>query len=65
MPRRYYFFFIYIAIESNFEILKNKKKTKRLRIDTFFSPQRSNIFLYRIFDRDRYLNILISLIIRR
>ena len=65
MPRRYYYFFIYIIIGSNFEILKNKKKIKRFRIDTFFSPQRSDVFLYRIFNRDRYLDILINLITRR
>ncbi|EFY94382.1 restless-like transposase [Metarhizium robertsii ARSEF 23] len=52
-------------IEGSSEVLDDEREAKRPRIDAFFPSRYSDVSLRRIFDRDRYLDAIISLITRR
>lgn len=52
-------------IEGSSEVLDDEREAKRPRIDAFFPSRYSDVSLRRIFDHDRYLDAIISLITRR
>ncbi|KAJ3453698.1 hypothetical protein MRS44_017945 [Fusarium solani] len=47
------------------DVLDDEREAKRPRIDAFFPSRYSDVSLRRMFDRDRYLDAIISLITRR
>lgn len=52
-------------IEDSSDVLDDEREAKRPQIDDFFPTRYSDVSLRRIFDRDRYLDAIISLITRR
>ncbi|RKL00434.1 hypothetical protein BFJ70_g17440 [Fusarium oxysporum] len=47
------------------DVLDDEREATRPRIDAFFPSRYSDVSLRRMFDRDRYLDAIISLITRR
>lgn len=52
-------------IEDGSDVMGDEREAKRRRIDSFFPSRYSDVSLRRVFDRDRYLDAIISLITRR
>jgi hypothetical protein len=52
-------------IEDSSDVVDDEREAKRRQIDAFFPSRYSDASLRRVFDRDRYLDAIISLITRR